>query len=285
MKICVASGKGGTGKTTVAVNLARSLDENIILLDCDVEEPNTNLFLKGEPIDTEICYVKVPKVDESLCDGCRKCTEICEFKAIIVIEKVPMLFYDLCHSCGGCYHVCPQHAISEIDRRIGVVESYKRKNVLLYQGRIDIGVAMAPPLIKQVKKHINDNKVCILDAPPGTSCPAIATMQGSDFIILVTEPTPFGLNDLKLAVEVTRKLNIPFGVVINRSDIGDNRVHEYLKQENIPLLMEIKHDIEIAKLYSEGKIIVEEIRQYKDEFKELKEKVVEIATQKNYVET
>jgi len=285
MKICVASGKGGTGKTTVAVNLARSLDEDVILLDCDVEEPNTNVFLKGKPIDTEVCYVKVPKVDESLCDGCRKCAEICEFKAIIVIEKVPMLFYDLCHSCGGCFHVCPQHAISEIDRRIGVVESYKRANVLLYQGRIDIGVAMAPPLIKKVKGHITDNKICILDAPPGTSCPAIATMQGSDFIVLVTEPTPFGLNDLKLAVEVARKLEIPFGVVINRSDIGDKRVHEYLKQEDIPLLMEIKHDIEIAKLYSEGKIIVEEMSQYKLKFKELKEKIVQIATQKNYVET
>jgi len=277
MKICVASGKGGTGKTTVAVNLATAIDEEVVLLDCDVEEPNANLFLKGDFVDREISYVKVPKVDESLCDGCRKCTEICEFKAIIVIEKVPMLFYDLCHSCGACYHICPQKAISEVDRRIGEINHYKKRNVHLYEGRLDIGVAMAPPIIKGLKKHIEDDKICILDAPPGTSCPTIETLKDCDVAILVTEPTPFGLNDLILAIEVTRQLNIPFGVVINRSDMGDDRVHNYLKQENIPILMEIKHDIEIARLYSKGKVIVEEIPKYKEMFLELKDKALALS--------
>ena len=277
MKICVASGKGGTGKTTVAVNLAIAIDEEVVLLDCDVEEPNANLFLKGDFIDKEISYVKVPKVDESLCDGCRKCTEICEFKAIIVIEKVPMLFYDLCHSCGACYHICPQKAISEVDRRIGEINHYEKNNVQLYEGRLDIGVAMAPPIIKGLKRHIENDKICILDAPPGTSCPTIETLKDCDVAILVTEPTPFGLNDLILAIEVTRQLNIPFGVVINRSDMGDDRVHNYLKEENIPLLMEIKHDIEIARLYSKGKVIVEEIPKYKEMFLELKDKAFDLS--------
>jgi len=277
MKICVASGKGGTGKTTVAVNLAAAIDEEVVLLDCDVEEPNANLFLKADFIDKEISYVKVPKVDESLCDGCGKCTEICEFKAIVVIEKVPMLFYDLCHSCGACYHICPQKAISEVDRRIGEINHYKKNNVQLYEGRLDIGVPMAPPIIKGLKRHIKNDKICILDAPPGTSCPTIETLKDCDVAILVTEPTPFGLNDLILAIEVTRQLNIPFGVVINRSDMGDDRVHNYLKEENIPLLMEIKHDIEIARLYSKGKVIVEEIPKYKEMFLELKDKALALS--------
>ncbi len=278
MIVCVASGKGGTGKTTVAVNLGRSLKEEVVLLDCDVEEPNTNLFLKGEFINKENCYVKVPKVDESLCDGCRKCSEFCEFKAIIVIEKIPMLFYDLCHSCGGCLHVCERGAITEIDRKVGEINFYKKGNIALYEGRLDIGVAMAPPVIKKLKTHIASDKLCIIDAPPGTSCPTIAAMKGSDVVILVTEPTPFGLNDLKLAVEVTRKLKIPFGVIINRSDMGDDRVNRYLKEENIPVLMEIKHDIEIAKLYSQGKIVVEEIPFYREEFKKLREKLVNLTS-------
>lgn len=280
MKICVASGKGGTGKTTVAVNLACAWEGDVCLLDCDVEEPNANLFLKGDILKEEICNVKVPKIDEKLCNGCGKCDEICEFKAIIVIENIPMTFYELCHSCGACVNICPQNAIFEINRRIGVINHFKKHNINLYEGRLDIGVAMAPPLIKFVKQHAKDNEVVIIDAPPGTSCPTITAMKDSDFIILVTEPTPFGLNDLRLAVEVTRELKIPFGVIVNKWDIGDEKLYNYLAKEDITILMEIKHDLKIAKLYSRGEILVNCDINYKKAFQRLRDKVLDILENK-----
>ncbi len=276
MKICVASGKGGTGKTTVAVNLACVVENEVALLDCDVEEPNANLFLKGSLLEKDKATVPVPEVDENRCDGCRKCSEFCEYKAIAVIEKVPLLFYELCHSCGGCMRVCPQDAIKEVPREIGTIETYKRENVTLIQGKINVGVATSPPLIRQVKEKAVSYPVWILDAPPGTSCPAVTTLRDSDFAILVTEPTPFGLNDLVLAVEVTKELGISAGVVINRSDIGDNRIHEYCKQEGIPVLMEIEHSIQIARLYSEGRLLVDGEECLKEKFVALWNKVVDL---------
>ncbi len=274
MKICVASGKGGTGKTTVAVNLARTVEGEVALLDCDVEEPNTNLFLKGELKEKERATVSVPQVNEELCDGCRKCSEFCEYKAIVVIEKIPMLFYELCHSCGGCSRICPTGAIKEVPREIGVIETYKRDNITLFQGRINVGVATSPPLIKQVKKKAKGHHIAILDAPPGTSCPAVTTLKGCDFALLVTEPTPFGLNDLILAVEVTKELGVPAGVVVNRCDIGDRRVYDYCKTQEIPILMEIKHSIDIAKYYSEGHLLVDKDEELRSQFRELYHKIV-----------
>jgi len=275
MIISVASGKGGTGKTTVAVNLALVLN-NVQFLDCDVEEPNAHLFLKPDIKDKKIATIQVPEVDESKCNYCSKCREICAYNAIAVLvpdEDIKkgsiLIFPHLCHGCGGCTLLCPQNAIKEVGKEIGMIEAGNCGNMEFIHGRLNIGEIMSPPLIKQVKEYINPLKTVIIDAPPGTSCPVIASVKGSDFCILVTEPTPFGLNDLILAVEVLRKLNIPFGVVINRSDIGDDKVDVYCREENIPILMRIPFDREIASLYSRGIPIVQEKKEYVKKFEQI----------------
>jgi len=202
MIISVASGKGGTGKTTIATNLAVSLDGKAQLLDCDVEEPNAHIFMKPNIDHREKVTTPVPEVDLEKCDFCGECGEICQFSAITVIGKKVLTFPELCHSCRGCVMVCPQDAIQEKEREVGVMETGASGPVAFGQGRLRIGEAMSPPLIDRVKAQIRSDKVAIIDAPPGTSCPVIAALKGSDFTILVTEPTPFGLNDLKLAVGV-----------------------------------------------------------------------------------
>ena len=265
MIIAVASGKGGTGKTTVAVNLALS-NSNTQLSDCDVEEPNAHIFIKPKIKNKELISIPVPEVDKSKCDGCGRCQEVCAYNAIAVVNKKVLIFPELCHGCGSCGYFCPQHAIKEINKEIGSVEIGKRDNLLFVHGKLNIGEAMSPPLIKAVKKHVDPTRVNIIDAPPGTSCPVITSIEGSDFCLLVTEPTPFGLNDLILAVEVLRKLDIPFGVVINRSDLGDKKTDDYCSQENIPVLMRIPFKREIASAYSKGISIVEALPEYKKDF-------------------
>ena len=277
MILAVASGKGGTGKTTVSVNLARVRDEEVMLLDCDVEEPNDHLFLKGVAIKEEIVTIAIPQVDESLCDGCGVCSSFCEYHAIVSFGLTPLVFPEMCHGCGGCALVCPRHAIHEVDRRMGVVETIRAGKITLLQGCLDIGVAMAPPLIRAVKARLPHGLPAILDAPPGTSCPVIATLRGADCVILVTEPTPFGLHDLELAVDMVRELAIPFGVVINRVGIGDGRVHAYCGQERIPVLLEIPDDRRIAEAYSKGDLIVEAIPEYGALFQNLIEKATALA--------
>ena len=265
MVISVASGKGGTGKTTVATNLALSIP-NAQILDCDVEEPNVHIFIKPEIRDKELVSIPVPKVDEPKCDGCGRCQEVCVYNAIAVVNKKVLIFPELCHGCGSCSYFCPQQAIKEVNKEIGFVETGKKKNLLFVHGKLNIGEAMSPPLIKAVKKHINPARVNIIDVPPGTSCPVITAIKGSDFCILVTEPTPFGLNDLILAVEVLRKLSIPFGVVINRSDLGDKKTDVYCRRENIPIFMKIPFKKEIASAYSKGETIVESFPEYRKQF-------------------
>lgn len=277
MILAIASGKGGTGKTTVSVNLAHVRDEEVMLLDCDVEEPNDRLFLKGAAIKEEIVTIAIPQVDESQCDGCGICSSFCEYHAIVSFGSTPLVFPDMCHGCGGCALVCPRHAIHEVDRRMGVVETIRAGKITLLQGCLDIGVAMAPPLIRAVKARLPHGLPAILDAPPGTSCPVIATLRGADCVILVTEPTPFGLHDLKLAVDMVRELAIPFGVVINRVGIGDERVHAYCGQERIPVLQEIPDDRRIAEAYSRGELIVEAIPEYGALFQNLIEKATALA--------
>jgi len=275
MILAVASGKGGTGKTTVSVNLARVFGPDVRLLDCDVEEPNDHLFLKGTPCGEETVTIPVPQVDESLCDGCGECGRFCEYHAIVSFGATALVFPEMCHGCGGCAKVCPRKAIRERGQRIGVVETMESGNVTLIQGRLDVGVAMSPPLIRAVKARLRKGASAILDAPPGTSCPVIATLRGTDFVVLVTEPTPFGLHDLKLAVEMIRELRIPFGVVINRVGIGDDRVHVFCGNENIPILLEIPDDRRIAEVYSRGEIIVEALPEYLAHFERLREAVLE----------
>lgn len=276
MVICIASGKGGTGKTTIATNLAVSLNGNVQLLDCDVEEPNAHLFMKPRFDRTEPVTTPVPEVDLEKCDFCGKCGEICQFSAITVIGQKVLTFPELCHSCRGCMMVCPKDAISEKERELGVLERGFSGPVEFVHGRLRIGEAMSPPVIERVKENIDPAKITIIDAPPGTSCPVIAALKGSDFAVLVTEPTPFGLNDLKLAVEVVRILKIPIGIIINRCDEGDDQVATYAKEEGIPVLMEIPSDRKIAEAYSRGVMMVDIQPEMKDRFQGVYERITEL---------
>jgi MinD superfamily P-loop ATPase len=269
MIISIASGKGGTGKTTVATNLAVSLGLDVQLLDCDVEEPNAHLFINPVIELNKKVYTPVPKIDEEKCNFCKKCAKICRFKAIAVIKETVLTFPELCHSCGGCMEVCPENAITETGRELGVIEIGHRNSLSFAHGRLRVGEAMSPPLIREVRSHTRSGQLTIIDAPPGTSCPVIAAMKGADFVLMVTEPTPFGLHDLKLAVEAVKLLEIPRGLVINRSDIGNDGVRTYAKMENLPVLMEIPFDRRIAEVYSRGKLIVEEMPEWEERFRKL----------------
>jgi len=277
MIISIASGKGGTGKTTIATNLAVALGTDVNLLDCDVEEPNDHIFIQPKITHTEKISLKVPQVDMNKCSLCGKCQEICQFQAIVVVGTTVLTFPELCHSCGGCMEVCPENAITEIDREMGIFEAGTRNGVAFAYGRLFVGQVMAVPAIERVRAAVQPDKVNIIDAPPGTSCPVISSVKDTDFLILVTEPTPFGLNDLKLAVGMVKILAIPHGIIINRSDLGDDKVKEYAKEENIPILMEIPFDRQIAETYSKGKLLVEELPEWKERFIHLYEDVVKYA--------
>ena len=268
MNIAIASGKGGTGKTTIATNLALSL-QNVQLIDCDVEEPNANIFLQTQIKEREEVTIKIPIIEKKKCDFCGKCADFCAYNALAVVSSSVLIFPELCHSCKGCQLVCPKDAIYWKDRSIGTIEHGIGNNLDFYHGILNIGEAMALPLIKSLKKKIKKNKHVILDAPPGTSCPVIETINNSDYCILVTEPTPFGLYDLKLAIEVVNHLHIPFGVIINRDGIGNNIVELYCHKEKIPIVMKIPHSEEIAQLYSRGIPFVKELTKWQHEFNQL----------------
>jgi MinD superfamily P-loop ATPase len=276
MKIVIASGKGGTGKTTLAITLAQAAKLPVRLLDCDVEAPNAHLFLRGNLVCQRVVTIPVPEVDESKCDGCGECSAFCAFNAIVSFGTIPVISYEMCHGCGGCMRVCPQKAIHEFDKRIGVVETFSCDLITLVHGKLDIGVALAPPLIRAVKEAAQGDLV-IIDAPPGTSCPVIATLRDADFVVLVTEPTPFGLNDLRLAVEVVRELDLPFGVVINRAEEKEGLVHPYLEAEKIRLLAEIPDDRRIAEAYAQGQTITEALPEYAPLFSDILHTIREAA--------
>ena len=269
MILAVASGKGGTGKTSISVNLARVFGSPVQLLDCDVEEPNAHLFLKGEPLGEEVISLAVPEIDETLCDACDKCVAFCEFNALASVGGPPLVFPELCHACGGCTLVCPQGAIREKDHRIGVLRSSRAGTITLKTGCLDVGISMASSLVHALKQRLELGITAILDAPPGTACPAVASLRGADYVVLVTEPTPFGLNDLRLAVDTVRQLQLSFGVVINRVGMGDDRVHRYCAEENIPILLELPDDRRIAEAYSRGHLIVDALPEYRGHFERL----------------
>ncbi len=264
MIIAVASGKGGTGKTTISVALAQAYGKDITFLDCDVEEPNANIFLKALNTVSEDVNIKIPVIDTDKCTLCGECSNVCEFNAIAVLTKEAMIFDELCHSCGGCILACPSNAIYEKESAIGKLTGGKSGNISFYEGKIDVGRALVPPIIRAVKKKSDINGITIIDSPPGTACPAVTAMNGSNYIVLVTEATPFGLNDLKLAVDVVRQLDIPYGVIINRCDTGDVGVEEYCKKEEIDILLMIPENIEIAKAYSRGESIINVLLEIKD---------------------
>ena len=265
MKIAIASGKGGTGKTTVATNLAYVASRNgqgVAYLDCDVEEPHGHIFLKPHISESKPIGNLVPQVDEAKCIHCGKCGEICQYSAIVCVGEKVLVYPELCHACGGCVLVCPADAITETTREMGKLETGQAGAIQFVQGLLNVGEVMSPPLIKEVKAAAPEVDLVIIDAPPGTSCPVIESVKDSDFVLLVTEPTPFGLNDLKLAVEMVRALKLPFGVVINRADIGDRQTQAYCRSNRIEILAEIPDDRKIAEAYSRGEMICDALSDY-----------------------
>lgn len=264
MKIAIASGKGGTGKSTVSVNLAYLLAQkldNIALLDCDVEEPNCHIFFNPTFNYSEKFDIIIPKINIEKCVSCGKCVEACQFNAMAKIKDKILIFDELCHGCSACKIICPEDAIIDSTREIGILEAQINGKLSFIQGKTRIGEAMSPPLIKKVK-NFADNKnfdIQIIDSPPGTSCPFINTVYGVDFVVLVTEPTPFGFYDLKLAVDVIKEINIPFGIVINKSNENDILIESWAKDEGIKIITKIPEDIKIAQAYSKGDILLEKM--------------------------
>lgn len=273
MRIAIASGKGGTGKTIVSVNFAATLascGHKVQYLDCDVEEPNGHIFLKPQITAVEQVYLSVPVLDSAKCNGCRKCAEVCRYNAIAMLDT-PLFFNELCHGCGGCTLVCPTGAISEQPHTIGVVENGTAGNIKFTQGRLNVGAPISPPVIRQTLSKCEDGYINVIDAPPGTACGALTTVRGAAFVVLVTEPTPFGLHDLKLAVEMVANLGVPYGVVINRCDAGDDRVVRYCQEQQIPILLELPEDHRVARMYSRGEMIFDELTAWREAMLKLSE--------------
>ena len=272
MQIAVASGKGGTGKTGIAVSMALSAGKDVNLFDCDVEEPNCDILLKTKTFYKQDVNLKIPVIDDKLCTGCGNCVKLCQFNSIIIINKKAEIHEELCHSCGGCSLACNSGAVSEKKIKTGAVTYSKQKGLYLISGALDIGKITATAVIRSIKEKINTSKINIIDCPPGTSCSMITAINGCDYIILVTEPTPFGLNDLKLAVQTVKELSIPFGVIINRAD-GDKCINDYCSRENIEILLEIESSRKIAEYYSVGKPVIEAMPDLRSRFKEITDKI------------
>ncbi|MCD6654297.1 MAG: ATP-binding protein [Sulfurovum sp.] len=277
MKITIASGKGGTGKTTISTNLSSylAIGADVVLADLDVEEPNSKLFIEGDLVFEKACDKRVPRWIKEECTLCGKCEEVCRFNAVIKVGDEILIFPELCHSCYACSELCPTGSLPMIPQKIGELKHFKTENLDFVEGRLDIGEEQAVPLISQVIEYVDEkfsqDTIKLFDAPPGTSCPVIEASRGSDFVILVTEPTPFGLNDLKLAVETMRVLCQKFGVVINRHGIGDNSIEEYCNAEGIPIIAKIPNDRRVAELYSKGELIYPKIQEFETALKQIAE--------------
>ncbi|MBN1593651.1 MAG: ATP-binding protein, partial [Candidatus Coatesbacteria bacterium] len=270
-------GKGGTGKTTIATSLAMLLyraGEEVVYLDCDVEEPNGHIFLRPDILGREVVFMPVPVVDQDECISCRKCEEICQYNAIVCMGNKTLVFQELCHACGGCVLVCPEGAITETTREIGIVEDGHAGTLKFAHGKLKIGEALAPPLVRSVKKRALAEGITIMDAPPGTTCPVVETIKDANLVILVTEPTPFGLNDLKLAVDMAKQIGVKIAVLINRCDIGDNETVKYCKQKRIEVLAEIPNSREVAVAYSTGKLPIDAVPGYSDHLEPLVERLM-----------
>lgn len=280
MKIVIASGKGGTGKTTVATSLALVLSRRgmpVQFIDCDVEEPNSSIFLKPDIKEKKPVLVMTPQINNDLCTHCGACADFCAFNALVVLKDKVLKFPEMCHGCTGCVLVCPAQAISSDKREIGNIEIGDAGEIQFLHGHMNVGEAQATPVISALRRASNPTRTVILDAPPGNACPFVETVKASDICVLVTEPTPFGLYDLSLAIETCKTLGVPFGVVINRCDVGDDRVERYCKDNKIEIWMRIPHKEKIAKAYSIGTPLIEaepELQAYFFEFyKKLEEKV------------
>ena len=263
MKIAIASGKGGTGKTTLAVNWSKMLaeDHKIVLYDLDVEEPNCNIFLKMNNLDVTVSTRKLPVVDEELCTHCGICSEKCEFNAIAVAKNFFQLFKELCHSCGRCVNVCPEDALSEVEDRIGEISYAVDGHLEFIEGKLDVGNLMTKALIHNVKsqepKRISSPDFIIYDCPPGNTCPTVEAMKGADYVVLVTEPSPFGLHDLAISVEMSQEMGLKTGVVINKSSRFDKLVENYCNEENIPIIGRLPFSREAAEWISKGNLLLD----------------------------
>jgi MinD superfamily P-loop ATPase len=271
MVIVVASGKGGTGKTTVATNLALYLSPgyNLSFMDLDVEEPNAHIFLKPREAKDTPVNKKIPRINYDKCTFCGLCADICVYNALAVLKnKVNevMVFPEMCHSCGACMELCPEDAISEIDYKIGHIKFADLPGIRFYEGNLNVGELAAPEVIAQVKKYINHEDLTIMDAPPGSSCSVVESVKNVDFCILVTEPTPFGLSDLKIMVDLLKKLSIPTGIIINQYEEGQTLIEDYAREKNVPILARIPFDREIAHYYSTGIPFITSMPGYKDIF-------------------
>lgn len=282
-KIAIASGKGGTGKTTISTNLAAYIAEykTVALVDLDVEEPNSGLFFTGELIHEEDNNKMIPKWEESLCTLCGLCQKVCNFHAIIQLGPSIVVFPELCHSCYACSELCPTEALPMIPKKIGKLSDFQINNLHFIESRLDIGEEQAVPSIAKTKKYVTANygqvRFAIFDSPPGTSCPVMEATKDADFVLLVTEPTPFGLHDLKLAVETMRTLKKTFGVAINRYGIGNDDVLEYCETEQIPILAKIPNNRKIAELYASGKLVYPEVPEVRDSLQHILDYCLTIA--------
>lgn len=274
MKIAILSGKGGTGKTTISVNLFSSL-KKATLIDTDVEEPNSHLFLKGKTYHEEIVYKKYPVVDHDICNLCGKCGDFCNFNAIIPAKKKVLVFDDLCHDCGGCKLVCPTNAISYADKAIGSIyyQSIEENKQFLY-GKLSVGEISGVRIIEDLKNLTKKEEVLLIDSPPGTSCSTVSAIEGSDYCIIAAEPTPFGLSDMKMVVELLREEKMNFGVVVNKSNLGNNDIYEYLEKEKIELLESIEFREEFAKIIARGELLVNHSDYVKDKMSNIIKKVL-----------
>jgi len=281
MIIAIASGKGGTGKTTIATALAQALskaDYSVSLLDCDVEAPNSHIFIQPELNQFEEVNLLIPSVDPETCNGCGQCAEVCQFHAIVVIGGQTLVFPELCHGCGSCTWICPENAITEIPNRLGILEGgLSKQGIRFGHGLLNIGEPMAVPVITKLKKwqDLMDQEIVVIDSPPGASCPVVESLRGSDYIILVTEPTPFGLHDLRQAYQVTQKLGIPAGVIINRAGIGDTGVEQYCEEMDINILMQIQYERKIGQGIARGKSLLDINPAYDSKFQQLYQQIKE----------
>ena len=274
MIISIASGKGGTGKTFLTTNLARILEpKGVQVLDCDVEEPDDHLFLKPKISEEIPVGLPIPLIDEEKCIHCGKCAKICAYHAISDIGKSVLVFPQMCHGCGACTLICPTGAITETQHNIGIIQKGKSGEIEFAAGLMNVKEVAAPHIVRELKKDIKTQKTVLIDAPPGTTCPTVASVSGTDYCILVTEPTPFGLNDLKLAVDMVREMGIPFGIVINRDGIGDDRVEEYCEEEGLDLLIKIPHNRQVAEIYAKGGLVVEELPDIRELITQLADKL------------
>ena len=266
MKIAVLSGKGGTGKTTISSNLAAILD-NITLIDCDVEEPNVHLFFDMPNNNKKSVYTEYPHIDMRKCDLCGKCGDFCHFNAILPAKNRVLVFKEACHACGGCAIVCPKDAISYKEREVGVIhEGLSSQGINIKYGVLNVGEFSGVKIINKLLENTPQNEQIIIDSPPGTSCATVAAVESADYAIIVSEPTPFGVSDMKMVVEMLKNLNVPFGLIINKAGLGNNEIYQYANQENINILGEIPFSKDVAKHYATGKLVNEEIKEVRENF-------------------